>query len=245
MDRNPETLLIPDIAWVEIPGGPFIYQAGQRLELAAFRIAKYPVTNRQYQTFVDAGGYEDERWWRDLVRPEPQASRWPQPNRPKTDVDWYEAVAFCRWLSAMEGFEVRLPTEQEWEKAARGPRGGQYPWGDEYRSGFANIDEKSSKAGPWYLKQTVAVGLYPHGKSSVDVEDCSGNVWEWCLNRHDNPEVIVPDPSGSPRVLRGGSWVSGPGSARCADRGWLSPGLRASRDYGRLGFRVLSALPIR
>ncbi|MGH8550815.1 MAG: formylglycine-generating enzyme family protein, partial [Methylococcales bacterium] len=102
---NSNTLFIPSIAWEEIPGGPFIYQDGQKVDLPAFRIAKYPVTNCQYQTFIDAGGYQEERWWKDLVKPEPEASEWPQPNRPKTHVNWYEAVAFCsagsfRWLLA-------------------------------------------------------------------------------------------------------------------------------------------------
>ncbi|MGR9108232.1 MAG: formylglycine-generating enzyme family protein, partial [Gammaproteobacteria bacterium] len=121
-----ETLQVPDIAWVEIPAGPFLYGEGsskRTIELPTFWIAKYPITNCQYQTFIDAGGYEEARWWKDLVKPKPEASRWPQANRPKTNVDWYEAVAFCRWLSAMLELKedtIRLPTEQEWEKAARG-----------------------------------------------------------------------------------------------------------------------------
>ncbi len=236
-----ETLLIPDIAWVEIPGGPFIYQDGQRLDLPPFRIAKYPVTNCQYQTFIDAGGYDDERWWQDLVKPEPEVSRWPQPNRPKTNLNWYEAVAFCRWLSVIEDFEIRLPDEQEWEKAARGPKGLVYPWGNEYRSGFANIDEKYGNTGPWYLEQTVAVGLYPNGQSSYGVEDQSGNVWEWCLNKYDDPDVRTPDMNGGRRVLRGGSWIDDTDDARSVHRDGYYPDDR----YDSWGFRVLSSLPIR
>ncbi|MGH8548691.1 MAG: formylglycine-generating enzyme family protein [Methylococcales bacterium] len=232
-----EPLLVPDIAWVEIPGGPFIDQANQMLDLAPFRIAKYPLTNCQYQTFIDAGGYEDERWWKDLVKPEPEASLWLQSNRPKTNVNWYEAVAFCRWLSSRLGNEIRMPTEQEWERAARGEKALVYPWGDEYRSGFANVDEKSSHSGPWYLEQTVAVGLYPHGQSLYGVEDLSGNVWEWCWNKFDQPEVSSADSNGDRRVLRGGSWVCDRGFARSTVRGGDGP---SGRGDG-IGFRVLSS----
>ncbi|MBL8484192.1 MAG: DUF4062 domain-containing protein, partial [Rhodocyclaceae bacterium] len=81
---QPRRILLPDIDWVEIPAGQFVYQKGERRTLPRFFVARYPVTNIQYQTFIAAGGYADERWWKDLVKPEPQPSRWPQPNRPKT-----------------------------------------------------------------------------------------------------------------------------------------------------------------
>ena len=110
MQTAPTTrrLLIPDIAWVKIPAGPFIYGEGSqqtKLHLDDFWMAKYPITNQQYQTFIDDGGYQDPRWWLDLQKKEPEASQWPQPNRPRTNVDWYEAVAFTRWLSAVLGLE--------------------------------------------------------------------------------------------------------------------------------------------
>ena len=119
----------------------FLYQEGERPSLASFRMARYPVTNIQYQTFIDAGGYRDDRWWQDLQRPDPQPSYWPQANRPRTNVNWYEAVALTRWLSTQLGYEVRLPTEEEWERAARGLDGREYPWGNAYESGRANIDD--------------------------------------------------------------------------------------------------------
>ncbi len=240
------TLRVPDIAWIEIPAGEFIYGAGKQQttrSLDRFWISKYPVTNLQFQTFIDDGGYREKRWWRDLSKPEPDAPRWSQPNRPRTNVDWYEAVAFTRWLSLRLGLEegtVRLPTEYEWEKAARGEKGLAYPWGEKYRSGFANFNETANKDGPWYLKQTTAVGLYPHGHSPYEVEDLSGTVWEWCLNKVDEPESIEADTSNTPRALRGGSWVSAPVDARAAS------GVRNHPVYqlnGR-GFRVLSSVPI-
>jgi formylglycine-generating enzyme required for sulfatase activity len=236
-------LRIPDIAWIEIPGGPFIYQDGERRELPTFWIAKYPITNAQFQTFVDDGGYGEDRWWQDLRKPEPQEPPWKQSNRPRTDVDWYEAVAFTRWLSNRLGLAegiLRLPTEYEWEKAARGEKGLLYPWGNEYRSGFANIDETERKDGRWYLEQTTAVGMYPHGQSPFGVEDLAGNVWEWCLNKYDKPDEVSADTRGDGRGLRGGSWLYNSEYARAATRLWSLPGLR----HDHRGFRVLSSVPI-
>ncbi|MFV2055991.1 MAG: formylglycine-generating enzyme family protein [Thiohalomonadales bacterium] len=232
---------LPDIDWVEIPGGAFIYGEGkgkkqQTVELETFYMARYPVTNRQYQAFIDAGGYEDERWWLDLKKHKLKKSKWLQANRPRTDVDWYESIAFCCWLSAQLGYEIRLPTEQQWEKAARGPDGREYPWGN-YLAGYANVNEKSQ--GGDYLKQTTAVGMYPHGTSPYGVEDMAGNVWEWCLNKLDTPEDTNIDQSDDGRVLRGGSWVYYPAYARADYRYRPIPDFR----YNYIGFRLLSSLP--
>jgi hypothetical protein len=231
---------LPDIDWVEIPAGKFIY--GDRIikkkpHLDLFHISRYPITNAQYQAFIDAGGYEEERWWQDLEKPKPEKSSWDQPNRPRTDVDWYEAVAFTRWLADRLNQPIRLPTEKEWEKTARGSDGRKYPWGDDYINGHANVDESSNKGD--YLEQTTAVGLFPQGGSPYRVMDLAGNVWEWCLNKGDHPEQIDPDTSEDWRVLRGGSWLLNPGHARAANRDWFDPGSRV----GSRGFRVvLSAL---
>jgi formylglycine-generating enzyme required for sulfatase activity len=235
---------LPDIAWVEIPAGPFIFQNGERRELPTFWMAKYPVTNAQHQCFIDDGGYKDGRWWRDLVLPGPAQPSWPQRNRPRTNVDWYEAVAFCRWLTARLALpedSIRLPTELEWEKAARGEQGLKYPWGAEYRSGFANVGEtEDPKKGPWSLRQTTAVGAYPHGGSPYGVEDLAGTVWEWCLNKHEDLNAVAADTSGAARALRGGSWDVHPRLARAGLRFGGPPVLR----YVRGGFRLLSSVPI-
>ncbi len=135
---------LPDIDWVAIPGGrPFVYQDGERLTIPAFDIARFPVTHAQFQAFVDAGGYGDERWWQGLAEqpPAPEAARWDEPNSPRETVNWFEAVAFCRWLGAATGKPVALPTERQWERAARGTDGREYPWGDGWRPGHANCDE--------------------------------------------------------------------------------------------------------
>ena len=245
-------LRLPDIDWVEVPRGPFVYQAGETRELPTFWIARYPVTNAQYQAFMDDGGYAEPRWWQGLKRPQPQVPTWTQANRPRTNVDWHEAVAFTRWLDARLGAlrglapgSIRLPTELEWEKAARGERGLAYPWGDDYRSGFANVDETDTidgreKAGPWYLRQTTAVGLYPQGHSPYGVADMAGTVWEWCLNRDEDPEQTEPDVSGASRALRGGSWLNHPARGRADFR----PGNRPVRRLDLRGFRLLSSVPI-
>jgi len=130
--------------------------------------------------------------------------------------------------------------KQEWEKAARGEKGLEYPWGNEYRSGLANVAEKRDKPGPWFLEQTTAVGVYSHGASPYGVLDLSGNVWEWCLNDHDDRDGrpgSVDLRSEAARVLRGGSWFGNPDDARASSRYWRVP------DYhlGLIGFRALCA----
>jgi hypothetical protein len=238
-------LRIPNVAWVKIPSGPFIYQRGETRQLPTFWIARYPVTNAQYQTFTDDGGYDEPRWWRDLERPEPASPRWPQANRPRTNVDWYEAVAFTRWLNARLGLpegSIRLPTELEWEKVARGTEGRTYPWGAEYRSGFANVDETEygTRKSGWHLEQTTAVGLYPHGRSPYGVEDLAGTVWEWCLNKYDDEEAVAPDTSDAPRAVRGGSWDDDPDAAGAGNRLGDPPRYRNVNQ----GFRLLSSVPV-
>jgi formylglycine-generating enzyme required for sulfatase activity len=241
---------LPALDWVEIPGGAFVYQEGEKRRLPTFHMARYPITNAQYQAFIDAGGYKGKGWWpfwtstsdwwRNLDQPKLDQSRWRHANRPRTDVDWYEAVAFSRWLSAQLGYHVRLPSEEEWERAARGRDGREYPWGKDYRTGYANIYEKNSNAGKWYLKQTTAVGVYPQGASGEGVLDLAGNVWEWCLNNYDYPTLLEADTSGDRRVLRGGSWGDLPDNARGSQRDGGGP---VGRN-GFIGFRLVSSAPI-
>ncbi len=249
---------LPDIAWVEIPALTVADPRGTPRTLPGFRMARYPVTNAQFQAFIDAGGYPpaagtgllqrlrrrlapgagDGDWWRGLARPRPARPRWPQPNRPRTDVDWTEALAFARWLAVrldLPSGSIRLPTEAEWERAARGPERLVYPWGNGYLPGFANVDETAGYP-PWNPPQTTAVGLYPHGASAYGVEDLCGTVWEWCLNPTD-PAAGDAGP-GSP-VLRGGCFDNPPQAARADDRGrdW-APGRNDSR-----GFRLVWCPP--
>lgn len=238
---------LPDIDWVKIPAGPFKYQKGEMRDQPDFWVSRFPITNRQFQAFVDAGGYKRAEHWQGLIRPKPEVSKWPQGNRPRTNVDWYEAVAFTRWLTArlrlpkgtirLPKGTIRLPTELEWEKVARGTDGQIYPWDNQYLAGFANIDETYGKNGPWYLTQTTAVGLYPHGCSPYGVEDLAGTVLEWCLNKLNDPEVITTDMSDAPRVMRGGSWGIEGRHASAIIRDGDHPDCRGSYS----GFRVVSS----
>lgn len=175
-------------------------------------------------------------------------------------MSWYDAIAFCRWLTEKvkvavevkaEGWETRLPkevaggrdwqitlpTEQQWEKAACGQHAGwQYPWGEKYISGHANIDELNSKAGAHYLPKTGAVGMYPQGASPWGVLDMSGNVWEWCLNEYAEP-AKTQEAGDAPRVLRGGSWFDYVETAAARWRSRNFPGIRGDD----VGFRVVLA----
>ncbi len=233
---------LPGIDGVEIPAGTFLYgedKAESRLD--TFWMARHPITNAQYQAFIDDGGYREDRWWQGLAEriEAPREPKWQEPNRPRETVSWYEAMAFCAWLTDRLGVTIRLPTEQQWEKAARGTDGREYPWGDDYLSGYANINETWGEAGEHNLGQTTAVGLYPQGRSPYGVMDLAGNVWEWCLNKYDDPSDTSESGKGR-RVLRGGSWGSNRYYARASYRYYYYfPGFRYF-----IGFRVCSLSPI-
>lgn len=225
---------LPDIDWVRIPSGAFIYQDGLHPPLPAFYIARYPVTNAQFQVFIDTGDYQNEAWWEglDLRFDAPIAPEWNEPNAPRETVSWFEAIAFCRWLSAQLGFTVTLPTEQQWERAARGAGGAQYPWGNEFRQDFVNCNDS--------IDRTSAPGIYPQGASPEGVMDLAGNLWEWCLNKYSAPENCQL--SGDEfRVVRGGCWGLNADFARSSARGGNF--LPFARSFG-LGFRVLCESPI-
>jgi formylglycine-generating enzyme required for sulfatase activity len=203
---------LPDIDWVDILAGKFIYQENKRkkLPLETYKMSRYPVTNAQFQAFVADGGYETEEWWQDLQKPGSLPSHsWTEGNRPVESVSWYDAMAFCRWLSKKLDLDIRLPTEEQWEKAARGTDGREYPWGEGYKTGYANINEtwEHDKVGGYNLQETSAVGIYPQAQSPYGLMDMSGNVWEWCLNKYEEPQITTADVSGGFRVVRGGAWV--------------------------------------
>ncbi len=233
---------LPDIDWVEIPSGEFVFQKGKKLHLLAFKIARYPVTNSQFGAFIHDGGYGDARWWKGLHEriKAPEEPCYPCANHPRETVSWYEAMAFCAWVGDKLGLDIRLPTEEEWERTARGTDGREYPWGNGYQAGYTNINETWGEVGPHELKQTSSVGIYPQSASLEGVLDLAGNVWEWCLNEYVRPERNGKEGDAS-RVLRGGSWYSSWGYARSDDRRDFLPSLR----FDHLGFRVVCGSPIR
>ena len=228
---------LPDIEWCKVPGGEVTLEEGAgAFMVEPFQIAQYPVTYRQYRAFLEADdGYDNPDWWEDLWfqvdQPGRQFNR--RDNHPAENLCWLEAMAFCRWLSARLGYEVRLPTEWEWQQAATGGDStNKYPWGPEWDGNRANTDESE-------LNRSTAVGLYPHGISRVSALDMSGNVWEWCLNEYDNPRNVAPA-GDARRVVRGGSWSSLQAHARAASRYYNAPGSRSSL----IGFRLACASPI-
>jgi formylglycine-generating enzyme required for sulfatase activity len=347
LTEGKKTIFIaPD--WLDVPAGSFrmgttswqarlsrwqradVYASEQPahfVQISAFRIARFPVAVAEYRCFMDAGGYENDSYWReenslrwrnaplpfeesyyyqfirdlrerkeavlkqvdnlvqrriwspaqaDAVRddlnredadlrakwerfeiakrsPSGRVMRpllWDTPqytvdNQPVVGVSWYEACAYAAWLTELlrmqgaisEQEEIRLPTETEWEYAARGNTGRLWSWGNLWRSSFANSLEGR-------VMQPSSVGAYPRNKSPYGVEDMIGNVWEWCRDWYDENEYRnrrngVQDPRGpatcSARVLRGGSWLSLRNLARCSYRGRLVPD--DFRDL--IGFRLV------
>ncbi len=234
---------LPEIDWVEIPAGEFLFgEAGQaqRIHLERYYISRYPITNAQYQAFIDQQGYDRREWWEGLKVTHYQESEWRGGNRPKTNLNWYEATAFCRWLSRNTGVDIRMPNEHEWEKAARGTDGREYPWGDGYRSGLANLNEQETRAGRNYLRQACAVGLFPLGGSPYGVQDMAGNVWDWCQDFYYGSELNDYGEHGNEHVWRGGSWSSEPRGARAVVRALYV----AEHRNNSIGFRVVCTDPV-
>ena len=211
---------------------------GGEYRVSEFAISKYPVTNVQYQKFLKAAdGFANPAWWDlspqaarcRLDHPRPKPTAFPGDDLPRTRVSWFDSLAFCHWLSAglarrLDGtlpdasdittWQVRLPTEQEWHRAALGDRGWSFPWDDE-------LDERRGNFGN-QVGRTSPVDSYPDGASPFGALDMVGNVWEWCLSAWGREEI---DASGyTYRAIRGGAWnVSGPQHLRPADRGGNSP----------------------
>jgi formylglycine-generating enzyme required for sulfatase activity len=250
---------VPDIVWCPVEGGEFIMGSTDdkealigketpqhRPNLAAFEISKYPITNAQFAAFVQDGGYSDKQWrdcwtkvgldWKsNRTGPEKYGGVYDLPNHPVVMVTWYEAVAFSNWLSQKLGRPVSLPSEAQWERAARRTDGRRYPWGEQITPDHANYVETG-------VGSTTAVGIFPKGASQCGALDMSGNVWEWCQTKWRNNYDSPPDddPKGDiTRVVRGGSFDGLARYVRCAFRFRYVPNDRSR--YG--GFRVVVASP--
>ena len=233
------TVLFPMLEWVEIPAGETTLKYGDRdlfFHVDSFHISKYPVTNAQYQLFInEPDGYANESWW-DFSEEALEWRRshsWLKPKFPGRDhpcanVSWYEAMAFTRWLSAKTGLEITLPNEPQWQRAAQGDEGYKYPWGQHFDSTKCNTGEGKRR-------QTTPVSQYPEGASPYGVYDMVGNTWEWCVNAtyftREQDESVVR----TARAVRGGSVISKKNRANNFFHFYLNPAYR----YASIGFRLL------
>jgi formylglycine-generating enzyme required for sulfatase activity len=211
-----------------------------QVDLPTYYVARYPVTVAQFRSFVEDSGYEPT---------DPDSVRGVS-NHPVVRVTWHEALKYCEWLTVSlqawqetpeplatslreQGWTITLPSEAEWEKAARGSDERIFPWGEEADSERANF----SDTGIW---SKSAMGCFPGGASPYGVEDLSGNVWEWCRARWESSYQDHQGNDGSereaPRVLRGGAFYSDGWLVRCASRCPWDPNDRS----GDVGFRVVA-----
>jgi formylglycine-generating enzyme required for sulfatase activity len=231
-----EMLLVPSGEFVmgsNAPGAPPNEQPVQHVTLSCFYMSRFPVTNSQYEEFLRSH----------LTKRAP----WADGSHPVIYVTSLDAEKFCEWLSAKERRKYRLPTEAEWEYAARGIDGRTYPWGEKLNSGLlANFADRNTSF-PWRdvhiddgFPETSPVGKFPRGASPFGMEDMAGNVWEWCWNVFENYKgKDLKNPrgpnTGPKRVYRGGSWKSRAASLRTTTRGYNLPNYLAND----VGFRVL------
>jgi len=204
-----------------------------KTNLTCFFISRFPVTNAQFEMFDPS--HRSKR------------PSWANENHPAVYVSSVEAVRFCEWLSRQEGKKFRLPTEAEWEYAARGTDGRSYPWGEKLNRGdLANLAD-SNTTFPWRdpeindgFAETAPVGSYPRGASPFGIEDMAGNVWEWCADFYEpykgkertNPHSTL---TAGRRIYRGGSWKSRASSLRTTTRNFNLPEYSAND----VGFRFV------
>ncbi len=249
-DGQPFVEPVTQMTFVWVPGGRFVMGSSKKrgepgydpeahgdempahpVQLSGFWMGVYPVTNEQYARFIT-----------ETERPAPPSfsdRRLNDPAQPAVTVSWEDAAAFTRWLTGkLAGTAARLPTEAEWEYAARGTDGRRYPWGNERPDAL-----RATFGLPGDSGRPAVVGHTPGGVSPFGVHELAGNVWEWCLDAYASYAEIEGsidpchqgDLRGGSRVVRGGSWVS---------RAWL---LRSAFRYSyrprdrnlSLGFRVV------
>ncbi len=237
------------LQFVRVPAGKFLMGSKDDNKLARddehpqhtveipydYWIGRYAVTNEQFAQFVETTRYTFslEKNWKK------------QANHPVVRVRWHNALAYCQWLNeALRGElkdqVLRLPTEVEWEKAARGEYGNEWPWGNEFDENKCNSSEGGKNS-------TTPVGAYsPQGDSPYGAADMAGNVWEWCHSLYKPYPYQANDGRESEggsetRVLRGGSWGEDQPLVRCASRLRIVPDNFVS---DRIGFRVVIAPPL-
>lgn len=209
-----------------------------------YRISKYPITNLQYQVFLNENpeypipGWGDDKkgalyTWKEETRSCNPAYN----NSPVVLVSWHDANKYCEWLSRKTGRTFRLPSEDEWEYAARGTDSKKYPWGNEWKDDYANTLESG-------LNDIVPVGCFEQGKSSFGLLDCSGQIWEWTnteatqLWKKAWPSHMRSSDDTEAYIVRGGAWDDISVFARCSSRG--PNGASFYEHY--IGFRIVEEL---
>jgi formylglycine-generating enzyme required for sulfatase activity len=215
--RCPLTLEAYKAQLITIAAGPFFFGSsyGVSITLPEFRIGKTPVTVGMWQEFCQETGSA-------MPKDSPDFNvGWMEREHPMVRVSWHDVQEYATWA------QLQLPSETQWEKAARGTDGREYPWGKEWERGKCHCSQQKlgDRGG------TAPVGLYPEGQSPYGALDMAGNVWEWCSDWYDDEQTH--------RNLRGGSWfnVSATDYFRCAFRSGTYPDFA----YGYVGFRLSSA----
>ena len=294
-DPRKEIMTLEHMEFCLIPSGDFVMGDGKEQHLNKclthpFWMSRHPVTNAQYEAFVQAGGYAESRYWTEAE----EAGYWKSgefkgrfdsssrtcpydyvfpyhlSNHPVVGVSWYESLAFCRWLTDFwrekgilnDRWHIWLPSEAEWEKAARGgvdipenplilPASAKgwdtaeygkrkkntvrtYPWGEEADKNKANYNDTG-------IGSTSVAGCFCSGISPFGCLDMAGNVWEWTRSIYKKYPYVPDDGRENEkaerdisRVLRGGSYIINAASVRCAARYWYNPDDR----YNNWGFRL-------
>jgi len=234
--------ILPMLQWCDIPYGTVAISSlvgadeefGEMIvQVDNFVMSMYPVTNAQFDIFAKAeDGYKNARWWDfsdHALRWFKQGkgiaeSRFAGDERPRENVNWYEASAFANWLGSLLKMKVALPTIAQWQRAAKGDDDRYFPWGDDYDEERCNTLESG-------LKMTTPVNRYHKGASPYGVYDMAGNLWEWTMNT----AAAAEDGRDQRRAVAGGSFVSPCDRAQTSFRYYLEPRVR----YSSIGIRLV------
>lgn len=235
--------VLPMLQWCNIPYGVVevarVESNGElfgqmTVKVDNFVMSRFPITNKQFARFAKEG-YKNPKYWQfsDFAKTwhennaEAGSPRFLGDERPRETVNWYEANAFCYWLSELMNMKITLPTVAQWQRAAQGDEDHFFPWGNHYHEDYCNTRESG-------IQMTTPVNRYDNGVSPYDVYDMAGNVWEWTLDIAE-PNDESPDYR---RAVIGGSFVSPYDRAQTSFRYYLNPKVQ----YASIGFRVVGLL---
>lgn len=237
-----------NLEWCPIPKGQvtlkepydpstYLSKEGQVFSVDGFEILKYPVTVAQFDEFIK-DGYMKPEFWHGL--PEEfdipsYLSEFSSYDHPRSNVTWYEAIAFCRWVSKITTQTITLPTEQQWQYAAQGEDGRLYPWGNSWEPNRCNHSVGKNRL----EGMITSVKTHENGASPFNVCDMSGNVWEWCISEYNTGKT---DLSKERKVIKGGSWaMTEPEDFQVDYRYWLTP----DNSVDSCGFRCVKQVKLK